>query len=176
MDNKTIMDSSSVPLLLEVSLTEGKSVCFEMIEYHDNKFLLASKGLYEQLVQVLGIWLEENKKVGDSEYKNWLNQKKYNFYEGFNDSLSELNIKNHERESEFDMSNSLLNQTLFKTKLDFDKFDLDGNMTTIDTTATANIINFSKDESPFPELSQNDIKKKKKKRRTRKDRKLKEET
>ena len=58
--------------------------------------MVREKQDYQKLATTINNWSEMNAAMTDSMYKNLVDEKKFNFYEGFSDSMSELRINEFE--------------------------------------------------------------------------------
>ena len=58
--------------------------------------MVREKQDYQKLATTINDWSEMNAAMTDSMYKNLVDEKKFNFYEGFSDSMSELRINEFE--------------------------------------------------------------------------------
>lgn len=66
------------------------------MEYKRGLLLVREKQDYQKLATTINDWSEMNAAMTDSMYKNLVDEKKFNFYEGFSDSMSELRINEFE--------------------------------------------------------------------------------
>jgi hypothetical protein len=66
------------------------------VEYKRGLLLVREKQDYQKLATTINDWSEMNAAMTDSMYKNLVDEKKFNFYEGFSDSMSELRINEFE--------------------------------------------------------------------------------
>ena len=174
--NKSLSENQ----VLEIILQKDVVYQFELTEYQENKFILSTKNDYICLQDSLIKWLIENGEKTDKDYINWVNEIKYNFYQGFNDSMSDIKIKQHDRESEFEIESKYDEISYF-----IDMPDLVDNKLVITNEKINDINQKLANQKIQAENAQNEIeidlsedipkKKKHKKRRTRKDRREKEQ-
>jgi hypothetical protein len=66
------------------------------VEYKRGLLLVREKQDYQKLATTINNWSEMNAAMTDPMYKNLVDEKKFNFYEGFSDSMSELRINEFE--------------------------------------------------------------------------------
>ena len=105
--------------MLEIPLSGDQTpAVFELVEYKIGHYLLKNSYDYTTLRDIIVKFLRDNIGMDAEKYKSYINEKKFNFYEGFSDTLSDQKIKDNERES-------VQNDTEFLDGISYmDQFDI----------------------------------------------------
>lgn len=85
---------------LEIHLSPESIYIFELNEISSNNFLIKTKKDHFKLQKCLVKWIAANGLKTEEDYTYWVNE--FRFNQGFNDSLSVINVKDLERESKTD--------------------------------------------------------------------------
>lgn len=86
--------------ILEIQLESA--LTFNQVEVQKNKFMLSTVDDYGKQRSALDKWVNDNNDLSNLIYMNYQNWVRHNGYEGFDDSIEEININEFERESAYD--------------------------------------------------------------------------
>lgn len=166
---------SVIEHLQELPLNLGnKNVSIDQVEYTKNRFILSDRNDYNRLRLACNIWLVENELKSSEDYQNWVNEMRFNFYEGFDDSMETLKMKCiGDGSSGTEDSPNLSDYSIKKLSTDLNLINENVIETISNHDYPQNSKNFNNDEFQNENYTNSDCKKKYKKRRTRKDKLLK---
>lgn len=81
-----------------------------MVDIGKKKLLQSELSDYKNQLDDLMQWFKETSQYTDENYKQYIQERYYNNYEGFNDSMSQIILKNFERESEIENADENLSE------------------------------------------------------------------
>ena len=90
--------------VLEIPFENCPNIQIDLIQISSNKFTFPNKEDYDQIIKASKDWLKKNNKKSNEQYQWLIDELKNNFYEGFNDSMSIVQLKSFDRESKIEDS------------------------------------------------------------------------